>query len=124
MVARYEAGRLSAADPCVLEGWGTPGKDALARLKELADAGDAPLATRLAGEVVEQDPEIMTQKRNALKAILPVQPPGATATCDALIDLASDDLIQTWTSSRHGPPPAPPQRMRPCPPAEWWWPIF
>ncbi len=112
LITRYEAGLIPTdkLEVYVLERWGRPGAAALATLRVKADAGDTALAALLDGQVVAPDPDRIDKLRADLKALLPVQPATATATRDALFDLASADQIQTWISlcQPMGAPPAVP----------------
>ena len=112
LIARYEAGLIPTdkLDIYVLERWGRPGAEALATLRVKADAGDTALAAVLDGQFVAPDPDRIDLLRADLKALLPVQPATATATRDALLDLASPDQIQSWASLCQpvGAPPAVP----------------
>lgn len=98
---------LGPIDINALQNWGKPGARVLAELQAKADAGDAMLAAVLNGDVAPVDPEILTTQRQALKALLPVQPATATATRDAFLDLAAPDMVQIWSAACQ-PPDAPP----------------
>ena len=99
LIARYEAGKTPVAklETYVLSSWGRPGAAALAQLQAKADAGDTALAALLKGEAVPEDPTRLTRLRSDLKALLPVQPVTATATRDAMLDLADASLLENWT---------------------------
>jgi hypothetical protein len=87
-LARLEDGRLApgAVDVLALQGWGRAGADALAQLETKARApGQEDLAARLAnpyGQVVEP----LEPLRQDLREALPVQPEGAVAMRDILLD--------------------------------------
>ena len=99
MMTRYlsDGGTAGVIDIYALENWGRPGARALTQLREKADAGDTELATVLDGGMLAADPTPSSELRSKLKVLLPVQPTTATATKDALIDLAGADLLQEWT---------------------------
>jgi hypothetical protein len=99
---RFEAGLtpLEDLDIAALDGWGKAGAAARARLAERA-ADDPALAAVLAGDpvfAVEPVPD-----RAALLAglaeVMPLQPPGATATRDILLDAVIDEELVRWTEA-------------------------
>jgi hypothetical protein len=97
-LARYDAGKTALADLDLwaLERWGRPGAAVLAELTARAtEPGEAALATRLAqaasGEIPSSAPDAQ-----ALAALIPVQPPGATATRDLLLAAAPDFQRSDW----------------------------
>lgn len=98
MLARYEAGKIATADLDVysLGSWGTPGATALETLHVRAKAGDAELAALLRGDALVPGDREITEMRTSLKALLMVQPAGATATRDAFVDLAAVATLQDW----------------------------
>ena len=100
VVARFEAGTTAVdqLDIYSLGNWGRPGAAALEALRAKADAGDTKLAALLDGETVLPDPDELDRLRADLKARMPVQPATATATRDALFDLAGADDLRNWTS--------------------------
>lgn len=104
LVARVADGRTApdAVDLYTLSFWGRPGEAARARLGELAaQPGFAPLGQALANPDPQSGPlpaaEDLTPERAALAALLPLQPPGATATRDLLLQAAQAYDLQDWT---------------------------
>lgn len=100
-LARFDAGLTPVADldPRALENWGRPGAAVLEELNRRAkDPAQAALAARLAGET---DPEGLTAAATlqALVAVLPVQPPGATGTRDTLLAAALDYELEDWRAA-------------------------
>jgi hypothetical protein len=112
MVQRYEAGQTpaTALDLAALDSWGTAGAAARARLQELALSPDqAALANRLAqapalspATGTDADP---AATRAALVALLPLQPPTATATRDMLLDALAPEDIAAWLDMCRTPLP-------------------
>lgn len=120
-VLRFEAGEVAAADLdlAALERWGLPGRAALARLEVLAqDAGQADLAARLEARQGERagsaDPQTAAQEAEAmlaqLRAILPVQPAGATAGRDRLLAGIGAQELQAWVDACRTPLPGQAER--------------
>ncbi len=98
-LARFEAGRVSVADLdlAAFRGWGPAGRAALARLDRLAAApGQEALAARLAGAApaAAEDPAVL---RAGLASVLPLQPEGARATRDMLLDGMTTAQIRDLT---------------------------
>lgn len=115
-LARFEAGQVTAAelDIAALESWGRPGARALERLQTLAlEPGQDVLATRLAARAQERvesgDPAVVAQGAEALladlRAVMPVQPAGATATRDMLLAAIPAMELQSWIDACRSPLP-------------------
>ena len=86
-MARFDAGKTAVADLDVeaIRRWGTPGQVVLDVLAERAkEPGQEALAARLAGT---DDPggAARAEAAQALSALMPVQPAGATGTRDTLL---------------------------------------
>ena len=97
-LSRYVAGLTPVADLVLFarEGGGRAGAVVLASLAERAkDPAEAALAARLAGE---PDPggQATVAAVAALVAVIPVQPPTATATRDTLLAGAPDYQLRDW----------------------------
>lgn len=112
-MARYDGGTVGAQDLdlAALERWGKPGAAALARLAALAAMPEhAALAQRLAaraegGEaalVMAEDAEALLSD---LRAVMPLQPPGATATRDLLLRAIPAVELQSWIDACRTPLP-------------------
>ena len=101
-MTRYHAGTVSAAalDVNAFADWGHAGALALSELQELAKA-DAQLAARLADPdgVPELTVTDLAALRVKLAALIPLQPPGATATRDFLLGAADAGEVQSWLSA-------------------------
>lgn len=104
LVARVTDGRTApgAVDLYALSQWGRPGVAARARLAALADQpGFEPLGLALANPNPQSAPQLpaedLAPQRAALIAVLPLQPPGATATRDMLLQAAQIYDLQEWT---------------------------
>ncbi len=115
-LARFEAGRISAEDLdlAALERWGRPGTAALERLATLAlDPGQTVLAGRLAARGTERirsgDPAVIARSTEDLladlRAVMPVQPAGATATRDMLLAAIPAMELQRWIDACRSPLP-------------------
>lgn len=101
-LARFEAGKTPVAelDLAALSLWGVAGQEARSRLAEIAAATDnAELSARLAedpfatpGTSVQDRQAILTELAQAM----PLQPPGATATRDMLLEAVPDDELRVW----------------------------
>lgn len=104
-LARFEAGLtpVAALDLYALDDWGKPGAAARARLEEIAKApGQEALAARLAepashADPTGEDPAIRKAQLDALFAVMPLQPPQATATRDILIAAVPTYDLSRWT---------------------------
>lgn len=98
-IARFEAGKTALADLdlAALDRWGAAGAEARARLQALADAGNTDLARRLAGEA--EDPAPDTSLRADLTAAMPLQPAGAEATRDLLLNGLPEDTLRSWLAA-------------------------
>lgn len=101
-LARYVSGKTPAPalDVLAIETWGRPGAKAMAQLAELAKT-DATLAARLAdpyggAAVPVEDPAPL---RAELSALLPLQPAGATATRDFLLNAADAGQVLGWLAA-------------------------
>lgn len=101
-LARFEAGETSVAalDLYALSNWGLAGSAARARLEEIAaQPGQDELAARLV-----EDPSLIGptggQDRKSILAeldeVMPLQPEGATATRDMLLEAVPDDELAMW----------------------------
>ena len=103
--ARYRAGTVTAErlDLAALDDWGRAGAAARARLEDLSrEPGQEALALRLAGAPVEGDPAVapdLSVARADLAAVLPLQPEGATATRDLILDGLSEMELSDWAVS-------------------------
>lgn len=106
-LARLEAGQVKPADLdlAALERWGRAGARALERLETLAlEPGQEVLAERMAARTQERaesgDPVVIAQEAEALladlRAVMPVQPAGATATRDMLLAAIPAMELQSW----------------------------
>ncbi|MEO6301188.1 MAG: DUF4153 domain-containing protein [Paracoccaceae bacterium] len=101
-LARIEDGRTSVADIDVYSfgDWGRPGAAALARLKELAAAGNGALAAKLAvmGTATPDAPADPAVVRTALVAALPLQPdtPQAAMLRDKIFAGVALSDLQGW----------------------------
>jgi hypothetical protein len=106
-LARLEAGQVKPADLdlAALERWGRAGARALERLETLAlELGQEVLAERMAARTQERaesgDPVVIAQEAEALladlRAVMPVQPAGATATRDMLLAAIPAMELQSW----------------------------
>lgn len=113
-LARYEAGGIPAADLDLdaLDRWGLPGDRALERLASLAALPDqAALAQRLAARAAGGEAEVLVMEEDAeallsdLRAVMPVQPPGATATRDLLLTAIPPVELQSWIDACRTPLP-------------------
>lgn len=115
-LARLEAGQVTAADLdlAALERWGRAGARALERLETLAlEPGQEVLAERMAARTQERaesgDPVVIAQEAEALladlRAVLPVQPAGATATRDMLLAAIPAMELQSWIDACRSPLP-------------------
>lgn len=115
-LARLEAGQVRAADLdlAALERWGRAGARALERLETLAlEPGQEVLAERMAARTQERaesgDPVVIAQEAEALladlRAVLPVQPAGATATRDMLLAAIPAMELQSWIDACRSPLP-------------------
>lgn len=113
-VARYAEGAVTAEgmDLAALDRWGRPGQAALAQLSEWAEMPDqAALAARLAARaagggsgalVMAEDAEALLA---ALRAVMPLQPPGAVATRDLLLRAIPAVELQSWIDACRTPLP-------------------
>lgn len=101
-MARYEAGvtPVTALDVLAIESWGRPGEKAKARLQEMAQT-DTALAARLADPYGGPtfNPEDAAPYRTDLLALMPLQPPGATATRDMLLNAANAEQLKLWLAA-------------------------
>ena len=115
-LARLEAGQVTAADLdlAALERWGRAGARALERLETLAlEPGQDVLAERMAARTQERaesgDPVVIAQEAEALladlRAVMPVQPAGATATRDMLLAAIPAMELQSWIDACRSPLP-------------------
>ena len=115
-LARLEAGQVTAADLdlAALERWGRAGALALERLETLAlEPGQEALAERMAARTRERaesgDPVVIAQEAEALladlRAVMPVQPAGATATRDMLLAAIPAMELQSWIDACRSPLP-------------------
>ncbi|MBD1202871.1 MAG: DUF4153 domain-containing protein [Rhodobacteraceae bacterium] len=113
-MARYDGGAVPAQDLdlAALERWGKSGQAALARLAELAAAPEhAALAQRLAARAAggEAGALVMAEDAEALlsdlRAVMPLQPPGATATRDLLLRAIPAVELQSWIDACRTPLP-------------------
>lgn len=98
-LARYTTGgaKAEALDMAALATWGRAGADARATLAALAETpGHEALATRLAqGDGIEAaDPAVAVA---GLAALMPLQPPTATATRDFMLAGLDAYTVQDWT---------------------------
>jgi hypothetical protein len=97
-LARYDAGKTAVADLDIwaLERWGKPGAAVLEDLRLRAEApGQEALAARL-DAARTGGPEVAAPDAQTLAALIPVQPPGATATRDILLAAAAPYLRNDW----------------------------
>ena len=101
-LARYEAGLTAAGDLDVaaLSGWGKAGAAAVARLEALTqEPGHEDLALRLAAAAaggmpaMDEAPEALLE---ALRAVMPLQPAGAQAVRDLLLEGIPAVELQSW----------------------------
>jgi len=103
LVARVTDGRTApaAADLYTLDFWGRAGADARTDLATLAArSGFEELGQALADpnpRYPMPPTEDLTPQRDALIALLPLQPAGATATRDMLLQAALSYDLQDWT---------------------------
>lgn len=115
-LARLEAGQVTAADLdlAALERWGRAGARALERLETLAlEPGQEVLAARMAARTQERaesgDPVVIAQEAETLladlRAVMPVQPAGATATRDMLLAAIPAMELQSWIDACRSPLP-------------------
>lgn len=101
-LARFEAGQTSVADLdlVALSLWGVAGDAARARLEAIAgETGNAELLARLAEDPAMPKPSGARDRKAILAELaeeMPVQPAGATATRDMLIEAVPDDELRTW----------------------------
>lgn len=106
-VARLADGRVSVAefDLASFAEWGKPGQQALADLERLAASpGQEALAARLSHpgmRPVTAAPETL----EALRALLPLQPAGATAVRDRLLEGVSPSDHALWLTGCQDPLP-------------------
>ena len=110
MVARYEAGTVTAEDLDLyaLQGWGVAGEAALARLEELArEPGQEALAVKLAAkDAASEDPAAPPDALLAeLRAVMPLQPAGAAATRDLLLTGIPAMELESWIEACKTPLP-------------------
>ncbi len=115
-LARLQAGEVTAADMdlAALERWGRAGAQALALLETRAlEPGQDVLAARMAARTQERaesgDPVVIAQEAEALladlRAVMPVQPAGATATRDMLLKAIPAMELQSWIDACRSPLP-------------------
>ena len=115
-LARLEAGQVTAADLdlAALERWGRAGAQALDLLETRAlEPGQDVLAARMAARTQERaesgDPVVIAQEAEALladlRAVMPVQPAGATATRDMLLAAIPAMELQSWIDACRSPLP-------------------
>jgi hypothetical protein len=115
-LARLEAGQVTAADLdlAALERWGRAGAQALNLLETRAlEPGQDVLAARMAARTQERaesgDPVVIAQEAEALladlRAVMPVQPAGATATRDMLLAAIPAMELQSWIDACRSPLP-------------------
>ncbi len=115
-LARFETGQVTAAelDIAALERWGWPGARAIEQLATLAlMPGQDMLAARLAARTQERaesaDPAVIAHGAEALladlRAVMPVQPAGATATRDMLLAAIPAMELQSWIDACRSPLP-------------------
>jgi len=115
-LARLEAGQVTAADLdlAALERWGRAGAQALDLLETRAlEPGQDVLAARMAARTQERaesgDPVVIAQEAEALladlRAVMPVQPAGATATRDMLLKAIPAMELQSWIDACRSPLP-------------------
>lgn len=101
-LARFESGKVSAAelDIHAVESWGRAGAAAMARLNELAKAGDGALAARLAGTETPpaEAPADLAKLRADLTLDMPVQPASAAPMRQRIVDLADSAELSYWQS--------------------------
>jgi Domain of unknown function (DUF4153) len=99
-MARFAA----TGDPAVLDfwamaRWGQPGATALAALRTQAgQAGQEALALAMDGTPAD-DPDSLTDARQALVAVMPLQPATATATRDGFLAASDVNTLQRWTQA-------------------------
>lgn len=104
-IARYAEGAVTAdgLDLAALDRWGRPGQMALAQLSEWAEMPDqVALAERLAARAARGGADALVMAEDAeallsgLRAVMPVQPPGAVATRDILLRAIPAVELQSW----------------------------
>lgn len=107
--ARYRAGEVTAdrLDLAALDDWGRAGAEARSRLEELSrEPGQEALAARLAGAPAAGDmapaPDLSAARAH-LAAILPLQPEGATATRELILEGLSEMELSDWALSCETP---------------------
>jgi hypothetical protein len=108
-IARFEAGvtGVDDLDLAALDQWGRAGTAARARLDAIAASpGQEALAKRLAATPAGNTGPIMSDDAEALladlRAILPLQPPGATATRDLLLPAIPAEEVRNWLAACRG----------------------
>jgi hypothetical protein len=113
-LARYADGAVTAGDLDLdaLDRWGRPGAAALAELADLSARPDhAALAVRLAARAAggEASALVMAEDTEALladlRAVMPLQPPGAAATRDVLLTAIPAVELQSWIDACRTPLP-------------------
>lgn len=111
MVARYEAGAVTAEDLDLyaLQGWGVAGEAALARFETLSrEPGQEALAVKLAAkdaaamDVPAAPPDALLEE---LRAVMPLQPAGAVATRDLLLTGIPAMELESWIDACRTPLP-------------------
>jgi hypothetical protein len=102
-VGRYVGGRLALdrLDLAALEGWGTAGAAALARLEKMAEAPEqAALAARLADrDAWGQVPAPSAELRGALLRLLPVLPPGGAGEAAEVVASLPLWQLRNWQAA-------------------------
>ncbi|MES2968245.1 MAG: DUF4153 domain-containing protein [Pseudomonadota bacterium] len=108
-IARFEAGvmGLDDLDLAALDQWGRAGTAARARLDAIAASpGQEALAKRLAAVPAGSTGPIMSDDAEALladlRAVLPLQPLGATATRDVLLSAIPAEEMRNWLAACRG----------------------
>lgn len=105
-VARLIDGRTAPGefDLAALDRWGRAGAAARTEVEALAkEPGQEALAALLSGELPPAEVPELAALRAELAAVMPVQPPGATATRDLLLPALDAGTLTDWLAACRTP---------------------